>query len=120
VAGSQVARIYTYRNFTSFTTDDFNSNNDIMGSFTSLAAVSSINVNMQGTTELVLVDGATGEASILVGSEAAFWRACTIALRMVPEPVRNVPTMSEWGLISFAAFAGIAGFWFLRKRQVTA
>jgi hypothetical protein len=118
VAGSQVARIYTYRNFTSQITDDFNSNNDIMGSFTSLAAVSSINVNMQATTELVLVDGATGEASIDAGSNAQ-WIACTIALRMAPQP-RNVPTMSEWGLIAFAAFVGIAGFWFLRRRQVTA
>jgi hypothetical protein len=42
-----------------------------------------------------------------------------IALRMVPEP-RNVPTMSEWGLIAFAAFVGIAGIWFLRRRALTA
>jgi hypothetical protein len=35
-------------------------------------------------------------------------------------PPTDVPTMSEWGLISFAAFAGIAGFWFMRIRQVTA
>ncbi|MCH7950783.1 MAG: IPTL-CTERM sorting domain-containing protein [Candidatus Dadabacteria bacterium] len=34
--------------------------------------------------------------------------------------MRNIPTMSEWGLIAFAAFVGIAGIWFLRRRQVTA
>ncbi len=118
VAGSQVARIYTYRNFDSQITDDFNFNDDTSGSFTSLAAVSSINVNMQGTTELVLVDGPTGEASIGTGLDSQ-WRACTIALRMVADP-RMVPTMSEWGLISFAAFAGIAGFWFIRRRQLAA
>ena len=67
VAGSQVVRIYTYRNFNSQTTDNFNFNDDTSGSFTSLAAVSSINANMQGTTELVLVDGPTGEASIGTG-----------------------------------------------------
>ena len=47
------------------------------------------------------------------------WRACTIALRMGPPPSRNVPTMSEWGLIAFAGFAGIAGVWYLRRRQAT-
>ncbi len=117
IAGSQVARIFTYRNFNSLVTDDFNSNNDTMGSFTSLAAVTSVNVNMQGTTELVLVDGPTGEASIDAGLDAE-WRACTIALRMAPEiPIRNVPTMSEWGFIAFAAFLGISGVWFLRRKQ---
>jgi IPTL-CTERM motif len=120
IAGSQVARIFTYRNFDSFVTDDFNSNNDTMGSFTSLAAVTSVNVNMQGTTELVLVDGPTGEASIGTGLDGE-WIACTIALRMAPVvPVRNVPTLSEWGFIAFAAFMGIAGIWFLRRRQAEA
>lgn len=55
------------------------------------------------------------------GSVPINWRACTIALRMVtpPPPVlAQVPTMSEWGLISFAAFAGIAGFWFIRSRRL--
>jgi len=42
---------------------------------------------------------------------------CVVSLRMA---TRQVPTMSEWGLISFAAFAGIAGFWFIRRRQLTA
>jgi len=47
------------------------------------------------------------------------FKLCVVTLRMEPVVI-NVPTMSEWGLIAFAAFAGIAGFWFLRRRQVTA
>ena len=117
IAGSQVARIFTYRNLSTFTTDDFNSNNDIMGSFTSIAGVTSINVTMQGTTELFEQGGPTGEESIIVGQELASWRACTIALRMaVPEP-RPIPTMSEWGFMAVAAFMGAAGVWYLRRRQ---
>ena len=119
VAGSQVARIYTYRNFSGTPTGDSNINDDTTGSFIANALADTItNVNMQGETELVLVDGPTGTASIDAG-EVAEWRACTIALRMVADP-RMVPTMSEWGLISFAAFAGIAGFWFIRRRQLAA
>ncbi len=119
IAGSQVARIYTYRNNSGTPTGDSNINDDTTGSFIANAFADTFNnVNMQGTTELVLVDGPTGTASVDAGIDAE-WRGCTIALRMVPN-VRNVPTMSEWGLISFAAFAGIAGFWFMRRRQVTA
>lgn len=119
VAGSQVVRIYTYRNFDFEGTMDSNFNSDVEGSFISIATLGDVaTVSQQGDTELVLVDGPTGEASIDAGSNAQ-WRACTIALRMAPEP-RNVPTMSEWGLIAFAAFAGIAGIWYLRRRRVTA
>ncbi|MEM7009293.1 MAG: IPTL-CTERM sorting domain-containing protein [Thermodesulfobacteriota bacterium] len=32
---------------------------------------------------------------------------------------RNVPTLSEWGLVSMAAILGIIGFMVIRKRQVT-
>jgi len=44
-------------------------------------------------------------------------KLCVVSLRMAP---KTIPTMSEWGLITFAAFVGIAGIWFLRRRQVTA
>ena len=119
VAGSQVARIYTYRNFDFEGTMDSNFNNDVEGSFISIATLGDVStVSQQGETELFLVDGPTGTASIDVGFDAE-WRACTIALRMVPQP-RSIPTMSEWGLIAFAAFAGIAGIWYLRRRRVTA
>ncbi len=44
-------------------------------------------------------------------------RQCVLSLRMA---TRMVPTMSEWGLISFAAFAGIAGIWYMKRRRVNA
>jgi len=75
-------------------------------------------LDTMANSRLVLQDGPTIPDSIPVNSQAE-WRACTIALRMAPD-LRDVPTMSEWGLISFAAFAGIAGFWFIRRRQLTA
>ena len=116
-AGSQVARIFTYENSISQTTEDFNFNNDIMGSFESFAAVTSINVNMEGETELFENGGPTGEETLIVGQEVATWRACTIALRMAVPGPRPIPTMSEWGFIAVAAFLGLAGVWFLRRRQ---
>jgi len=62
VAGSQVARIYTASNLESLVTGDFNGNDDVSGVFVSVAAVSSENVIVLGVTQLVLVDGPTGEA----------------------------------------------------------
>lgn len=35
-------------------------------------------------------------------------------------PTKNVPTLSEWGLIATAAFLGIIGFMVIRRRQLTA
>ena len=37
-----------------------------------------------------------------------------------PPIVTEVPTLSEWGLISMAAILGIVGFMVIRRRQVTA
>jgi len=34
--------------------------------------------------------------------------------------IDNVPTLSEWGLISMAAILGIVGFMVLRRRKVSA
>ncbi|GJM15403.1 MAG: hypothetical protein DHS20C13_07300 [Thermodesulfobacteriota bacterium] len=118
-AGSQVVRIYTYRNFDSAGSGNTNANNDTSGSFSADSTQDTFsNVHMRGTTDLVPVDGPTGTASVDAGFDAE-WRACTIALRMVPDP-RMVPTMSEWGMLAFATFAGIAGFWFIRRRQLAA
>jgi hypothetical protein len=58
------------------------------------------------------------EGSSLPSSDVNIgFKNCVVTLRMATTPI---PTMSEWGLIAFATFAGIAGFWFLRRRQVTA
>ncbi|MCH7519670.1 MAG: IPTL-CTERM sorting domain-containing protein [Candidatus Dadabacteria bacterium] len=35
-------------------------------------------------------------------------------------PPRNIPTLSEWGLIAMAVILGIVGFMVLRRRKVTA
>ena len=117
IAGSQVARFYTYRNFDFNPTMDNNFNDDTTGNYLSIATLGQVTVSQQGTTELVLVDGPTGEASINAGFDAQ-WRACTIALRMAPiAPVRNIPTLSEWGFMAVAVFMGAAGVWYLRRRQ---
>lgn len=53
--------------------------------------------------------------------DTADWVACTIGIRMQgSSPFRQVPTLNEWGLIIFATVAGIAGFWFVRRRTISA
>lgn len=37
-----------------------------------------------------------------------------------PENLRNVPTLSEWGLIAMAGVLGIVGFMVIRRKRVTA
>ena len=37
-----------------------------------------------------------------------------------PATARNIPTLSEWGLISMAGILGIVGFMVMRRRKVTA
>ncbi|MCK5391568.1 MAG: IPTL-CTERM sorting domain-containing protein [Deltaproteobacteria bacterium] len=34
--------------------------------------------------------------------------------------IDNVPTLSEWGLISMAAILGLVGFMVIRRRKATA
>ena len=75
-------------------------------------------LSMLGRSQLFPIGGPTGDVDFNI-TQPAGWRACTIGIRMAPVE-RNVPTMSEWGLISFAAFAGIAGVWYLRRRQAIA
>lgn len=52
--------------------------------------------------------------------DTADWVACTISIRMVgSSPFKPVPTLNVWGLLIFAAVAGLAGFWFVRRRSIT-
>jgi len=37
-----------------------------------------------------------------------------------PPPIADVPTLSEWGLISMVGILGIVGFMVLRRRKVSA
>jgi len=40
---------------------------------------------------------------------------CEVCNRI--QPVRNVPTMSEWGLIAFAGILGLVGFFYIFTRR---
>ncbi len=130
-AGSMVVRIFTFQSLTipNIMPSTFANLDTSMGQ---LIQYDSISLNTfqiiasDGVAEFFANAGPTGTDELTFApndiTTPTNWRACTIALRMGPPPsfARAVPTMSEWGLISFAAFAGIAGFWFLRRRQVTA
>lgn len=77
------------------------------------------NVAAQGETLFFEEGGPTPPRSTVIGNMPR-WRTCTIGLRMAQDVVisRNVPTLNELGLIAFAAVAGIAGLFFLRRRSV--
>lgn len=49
------------------------------------------------------------------GSDTAFG-----TLEFCGTPIRNIPTLSEWGLIAMAALLGIVGFMVMRRRKVAA
>ena len=46
-------------------------------------------------------------------------RSCTFTNSFSPEP-RNVPTISEWGLIALAGIIGIVGLMVIRRRKALA
>ena len=72
------------------------------------------NVSLSAFTITGFEGGPTGEATLDLPDEETEWRACTVALRMAPTPI---PTLNEWGFMAVAAFMGITGIWFLRRRQ---
>ena len=47
---------------------------------------------------------------------------CNLQTGMCTEvqPTRNVPTLSEWGLITMAAILGVVGFMVIRRRKAAA
>lgn len=126
-AGSAVVRIFTFRpltvpNFEPFVYVNTDPLIDSIRyeafSFNSFQVI----VN-DGLVDFFEFDGPTGSEDLIYDSGPIAWRACTIAIRMgTPPPpvVAEVPTLNEWGLIAFAALTGIAGFWFIRRRQITA
>lgn len=89
-AGSQVVRIFTSFAFTENTT-----NNIMLGSqmadFQSEATVDGSQVSSIGTSELFNSAGPTGTADQSYTGSARDWRACTLALRMLPAPPTNPP-----------------------------
>jgi hypothetical protein len=101
-AGSQVLRVYTSGAITHAMTQ---ANPAIAnkafpeGGWAAPANSDSQHIRSEGISALTLVAGPTGTDSVTVEIPSQ-WRACTIALRMDPN-LRFVPTMNEWGLISF-------------------
>ncbi len=124
LAGSQVLRVYTWgADATPMETADFTSTKmegDLSTNF--LIAAGSLEQNkvlvINGESNFSLVDGPTGTDELVISNPTVVWRACTITIRMLNP--RNVPTMNDWGLISFAVLTAIAGIWYLKRRKATA
>ena len=65
--------------------------------------------------DLLTVDPITGDLTFIGPSGQGF--AGDLAFTPLS---RNIPTLSEWGLIAMAAILGIVGFMAIRRRKVTA
>lgn len=72
---------------------------------------------MIGESEFFLNGGDSGTQTVELEPDNLGWSACTVGLRM---QTRNVPTLSEWGLIALASVMGIIGFMVIRRKNVTA
>ena len=126
-AGSQVIGVITISSLTNTNpittttnTDEnpFISTRGEPSAFVGANAISlSQNIETLEVSAITPVDATISPFKVQNGSNPWEYRICSIVVRMGSV---NVPTMSEWGLISFAAFAGIAGFWFIRRRQLAA
>lgn len=125
-AGSFVVRIYTFNpltipNLSPSTFASLGPGNDGNIQYDSISLNTFQFIGSDGLADFFADAGPTGTRDLTFTEAPISWRACTIALRMgTPPPAPTVPTMSEWGMITFAAFAGIAGFWFIRRRQLAA
>jgi hypothetical protein len=64
---------------------------------------------------LIIINTVTGTPTI-VGNLPD----CTDGLVFGQATPSQVPTLSEWGLISMAAILGIVGFMVIRRRKITA
>lgn len=116
---SQVIRLATYsiEEFNPFIAEEdpcfFGPGQFSFAEFTACADFKNLNVTTTAFTITGFEGGPTGEASLELFGEAD-WRACTIGIRM---EATTIPTLNEWGFIAVAAFMGIAGIWFLRRKQ---
>jgi len=126
-AGSAVVRIFTFSpltvpNFEPFVSVNTNPMEELRYEAFSLNSFQVI--ANDGLIDFFDIDGPSGSRDLIYTEGGPIsWRACSIAIRMgtpPPPEVAEVPTLNEWGLIAFAALTGIAGFWFIRRRQITA
>lgn len=58
--------------------------------------------------------------SSFVNAETGVVSGNGLVTQFVCESVRNVPTLSEWGIIAMAGLLGLVGFIVMRRRKVTA
>lgn len=61
----------------------------------------------------------TCEATDQRGVERPQFEFCDIGAYELVDNTRDVPTLSEWGLIAMAAILGLVGFMVIRRRQIT-
>jgi len=74
------------------------------------------------TDDVLRYNGTTGafiDAFVSAGS-GGLDAARYLVFHEIVLPPRNVPTLSEWGLIAMAGILGIVGFMVMRRRRVTA
>ena len=117
-AGSFVARIYTFTPFTIVNIEPSTFAQLVpFVQYDSLALNTFQFVGSDGSGDFFEEAGPTGTADLTFALAPISWRACTIAHRMGTPPSLPIPTMSEWGFMAVAAFMGVAGIWFLRRRQ---
>lgn len=78
---------------------------------------------LSGATYFILIHGfgsATGSFELEVndvGANDGTPISCE-DIEIIPPSVSPAPTLSQWGLISFAAISGLIAIWFIRKRKV--
>jgi hypothetical protein len=118
-AGSQWAAFWAYRNFNQdlLSNEIFDDDLPFIAEYIATGQLTFVNLSLFGSSDLVEEDTTIVPVSVNAGLDAE-WRACAVTLRMgAGGTPRNVPTMNEWGLMAFAAFAGISAIWYLRRRQ---
>ncbi|MEM7009078.1 MAG: hypothetical protein AAF462_08100 [Thermodesulfobacteriota bacterium] len=137
-AGSQVVRIFTSFAFTEVIANGINVMSQV-ADFNSEATVDGGQVSSIASSMFFNSDGNTGTAVQMYVGSPRDWRACTLALRMVPTPPTqppptviptptmlppppidrtSVPTLTQWGHLSVAILILLIGVWFYRKHKI--
>ena len=75
-------------------------------------------VSSSSTNEVLRYNDTTGAFIDVFASGGGLENPSFLVFRELPP--RNIPTLSEWGLIAMAGILGIVGFMVLRRRKVTA
>ncbi len=76
--------------------------------------------NLEFTNESNCTQTTMLKCDIGLGGEFFKDETCNENTGYCIDPIREVPTLSEWGLITMAGVLGIIGFMVIRRRKVTA